>query len=561
MNRNARIVFLCALFGCVGLAVQTSQAQTLRAHAPDRVVAGGQAALYLEWTGFTRFEGGVLVLPAGWRPSEVQLVQEGGLPSEARLTRVDGAANSYQVLPTHASPGQQTLVVRLRAPRRPEFGEWRFTPYRAEQPEPGSYQLAPDSGLRQTGTIASIEGARTDNRALTFTARDQALLLDARRLPSLSAESAFTVETWFRTSVTDQVMLSTWTGEERDPYALEVILDGTGHAMLFQGMEGEHRSLRSKGPVADGAWHHLAVTYDPERAWSHLLLDGVQQDSLHHLSPLIGIEPAALAVGGRPTGEGGGSFLGDIDELRIWGLARSRVMIRSTVYRTLSTPAAGAAFFSFDGSLPADLRLGRQGPRPGRTDLAFRTGLDEVSVSMEQGAVVLTWSAFASSGDRLIVERSEDGARYEAIATLTRDSGVPASGGLREFTFREQVRETISFYRIRQERSAGEDRMSSPIKVGKSEREEPPKLARLDGSFPNPFNPATSIRYSLVEGQDISVSVWDLAGQQVRTLWSGFQEAGEYTVSFSADELPSGTYFVRLQSPEGVQSHPILLMK
>ncbi|NNE69221.1 MAG: T9SS type A sorting domain-containing protein [Rhodothermales bacterium] len=561
VNRIVRSLCLCVTLSCVGAGMWGAQAQPLRSHAPDRVVAGGQAALYLEWEGFGRFEGGVLTLPAGWEPSEARLVQEGGLVLEPRLSRIRGQSGRFQILPPTARPGHQTLVVRIRAPGLPDFGEWEFMPYRAAERAPGSIDLEPDAGLRQRGTIASTDGARSENRALQFTARDQALLLDARRLPSLSAEHAFTVETWFRTSVADQVMLSTWTGDERDPYALEVVLDATGHAVFFQGQEGEHRSLRSQSPVADGGWHHLAVTHDPERNWSHLTIDGVQQDSLQHRTALQGRPPDALAVGGRVGSEEGGAYLGDIDELRIWGLARSPTMIRSTVYRTLRTPAAGAAFFSFDEGIPAALRLGRSGPRPRDSDLSFHRGLDEINVDLEDGAVSLSWAAFVAQGDRLLVERSHDGPHYEVVAGFDRQAGVPADGGQLRYFYRDDVRETVTFYRIRQQRAAGDDRVSNAIKVGRNEVEAPPRLAHLDGSFPNPFNPTTSIRYSLDEGQDVSVSVWDLSGQLVQTLWTGFQEAGEYTVSFSADDLPSGTYFVRLQSPEGIQSHPILLMK
>ena len=357
------------------------------------------------------------------------------------------------------------------------------------------------------------------------------------------------------------MILSTWTGDEDEPYALDLVLDGRGHAVLFQGMPGDHRSLRSRRPIADGGWHHLALTHDPERGWAKLLVDGVQQDSLRHLTPLLGRSPGALALGGRVGSEEQGSFVGDVDELRVWGLARSAKMIRSTVYRSLPQPTAGARFFSFDEPVPRERRIGSQGPTPSLTDLSFRRDLDDVSVAMDAAGITLTWSARVARGDQLVIERSEDGAIYEAMGSLGPEAGVLSDGGQLRFTWRDEGRTTVSFYRIRQIRKSGADRISNPIKVGRNEVVEPPSLAVLEGSFPNPFNPTTSIRYSLVEGQDISVSVWDLSGQLVRVLWSGFQEAGDYTVPFSADVLPSGTYFVRLQSPEGVQSHPILLMK
>lgn len=560
-DRFLRLLCLSAVSFFVLTLPAVVSGQVLRSYAPDRVATGGDAAIYLDWEGVQRFEGGMLTLPPGWLPAEAQLVRADGVGADARLRPLTSGGNTFEVLPTGSLPGSQTLVVRITAPASPESGSWAFTPYRLEQREPGSYVLEPDHGLTIKAPLAANEQTRTDNKALVFTPRDRPLQLSPRRLPDLSASAAFTVEAWVRSARADQVVLSTWTGDEEDPYALDLVLDSRGHAVLFQGMPGDHRSLRSVKPVADGGWHHVAITHDPERGWAKLLVDGVQQDSVRHVTPLQAQVPDALAVGGRVGGAEPGVFLGDIDELRVWGLARSATMIRSTLYRSLPQPAAGAGFFSFDVPVPQERRIGRRGPTPRLTDLSFRRDLDDVSVSMDAAGVTLSWSAGVTRGDRLVVERSEDGARYQAMGSLSPESGIPSDGGQTRFTWRDEGRTTLSFYRIRQIRKSGADRVSNPIKVGRNEVVEPPKLAVLEGSFPNPFNPTTSIRYSLVEGQDVSVSVWDLSGQLVRVLWSGFQEPGDYTVSFSADTLPSGTYFVRLQSPEGIQSHPILLMK
>ena len=59
----------------------------------------------------------------------------------------------------------------------------------------------------------------------------------------------------------------------------------------------------------------------------------------------------------------------------------------------------------------------------------------------------------------------------------------------------------------------------------------------------------------------MSVSVWDLSGQLVRQLRSGVHDPGRYTATFTAGDLPSGAYFVRLRTPEGVQSQQIVLAK
>jgi hypothetical protein len=59
----------------------------------------------------------------------------------------------------------------------------------------------------------------------------------------------------------------------------------------------------------------------------------------------------------------------------------------------------------------------------------------------------------------------------------------------------------------------------------------------------------------------VRVSVMDLAGQMVAMLVDEVRPAGYYEVQFEAGELPSGPYFIRMQTREGIQSHKIILTK
>jgi hypothetical protein len=83
----------------------------------------------------------------------------------------------------------------------------------------------------------------------------------------------------------------------------------------------------------------------------------------------------------------------------------------------------------------------------------------------------------------------------------------------------------------------------------------------LTNAYPNPFNPTTNIRFSLRESGNVSLAVFDVAGRHVKTLASGVFEAGSHDVTFSADNLPSGTYLYRLQTPAGPVSGSLVLLK
>jgi hypothetical protein len=85
-------------------------------------------------------------------------------------------------------------------------------------------------------------------------------------------------------------------------------------------------------------------------------------------------------------------------------------------------------------------------------------------------------------------------------------------------------------------------------------------------SYPNPFNPTTTITYQLPEAGYVMLKVFDIMGREVALLQDGMKGAGSYTATFDASRLTSGIYFSRLtvQPQEGnpiVQTNKLILMK
>jgi hypothetical protein len=83
----------------------------------------------------------------------------------------------------------------------------------------------------------------------------------------------------------------------------------------------------------------------------------------------------------------------------------------------------------------------------------------------------------------------------------------------------------------------------------------------LEQNFPNPFNPATTITFSIPESEFVTLEVYTVTGQVISTLVSEVHPAGTYSVNFDASELSSGVYLYRLTSPSQVITKKMLLMK
>ncbi len=89
-----------------------------------------------------------------------------------------------------------------------------------------------------------------------------------------------------------------------------------------------------------------------------------------------------------------------------------------------------------------------------------------------------------------------------------------------------------------------------------------PKNFELFQNFPNPFNPTTLITYSVPKNNSkITLKVYNILGKEIATLVDKTQNVGNYSVSFNANDLPSGVYFYQLKSGNFIQTKKMVLMK
>lgn len=68
----------------------------------------------------------------------------------------------------------------------------------------------------------------------------------------------------------------------------------------------------------------------------------------------------------------------------------------------------------------------------------------------------------------------------------------------------------------------------------------------LYSNFLNPFNPSTTIKYSISKSSFVTIKVFNLLGQEVAVLLNQYKDSGNYSIDFTAANLSSGVYLYRL---------------
>ena len=106
----------------------------------------------------------------------------------------------------------------------------------------------------------------------------------------------------------------------------------------------------------------------------------------------------------------------------------------------------------------------------------------------------------------------------------------------------------------------------SPNDVIKSDVSVIPSQFELSQNYPNPFNPTTKIKYSIPNigaslTESVRLTVYDVLGNEIRTLVNKIQQPGSYEVRFDASGLPSGIYFYLLKAGNYIETKKMILMK
>ena len=181
---------------------------------------------------------------------------------------------------------------------------------------------------------------------------------------------------------------------------------------------------------------------------------------------------------------------------------------------------------------------------------------------------VATYTALVAAGDPDALENTAQATGFYAVGVLASlgvtvdDSDHDFNGVNGRLVFQVgnscvpdiQTRDVLALFDVvvEEETSVSEDFL-------------PAKFAVYE-NYPNPFNPATQISFDLTEHSATEVTVWNLLGQKVSTLFAGDLSAGHHTVTFDGHDangslLPSCVYIYRVESGRNVSTKKMMLLK
>jgi len=104
------------------------------------------------------------------------------------------------------------------------------------------------------------------------------------------------------------------------------------------------------------------------------------------------------------------------------------------------------------------------------------------------------------------------------------------------------------------------------ITITSVDETEIPMTTRLHTSYPNPFNPVTSIAYELGVASDVNITVFNMLGQEVTTLVAGYQTAGAYSIQWGGSDhaghpVSSGLYFYTMRAEGYSATQKMMMLK
>lgn len=190
--------------------------------------------------------------------------------------------------------------------------------------------------------------------------------------------------------------------------------------------------------------------------------------------------------------------------------------------------------------------------------------LERFTTVLKKGEVELAWKTNTEKNlVEYMIERSDNSTEYSEISRTTTLGSTRKSNSYK-VNDNMVIPGTSYTYRLSaiDENGISEVLATQEIVVQASRKKiiETEDFA-LEASYPNPFNPSFTVPFSIMTAQDVNIRLYNMSGEVVATIASGYYNSGDYNVHVDAGHLASGIYLLRAQINGQQATQKMLLVK
>jgi concanavalin A-like lectin/glucanase superfamily protein/type IX secretion system substrate protein len=196
------------------------------------------------------------------------------------------------------------------------------------------------------------------------------------------------------------------------------------------------------------------------------------------------------------------------------------------------------------------------------TDVATAIELSEFKVLAEKDHIIIHWETRSQTeNSRFILERKTDGSDWKSIYEI-QGAGTNSTNMSYDFQDKEIIPGVTYSYRLSDISYSGVATYSEFIKAElKGNASLPLGEFKLNSVYPNPFNPSTTISFSVLKETNLSVKIYSSKGVLIDEIYDGYSQPGSYSFDWRPKNISSGVYFLKINSAENYISHKLLYLK
>jgi hypothetical protein len=187
-------------------------------------------------------------------------------------------------------------------------------------------------------------------------------------------------------------------------------------------------------------------------------------------------------------------------------------------------------------------------------DFSLPVTIADFKATTANNNIILNWKTESeNNNDGFEIQRSNNGTDWYGLNFV---KGVGQSSIVKNYGYTDKnLAPGLYFYRLKQIDFDGKSKNTAVVTATVSGK----GRVSLFQNTPNPFSTTTTIRFDLPTSQKVKLSVFDLAGREIKVLTNKVGESGSHLVTLDAATLSRQLYLVKLQTEDGVLTKTILV--